>query len=128
MMDTVRLGPIRFFSTSEESRPVTLSVSASARIDTHLTLTGFDSQNAGVDPKQVTLTGSWLGDLGVDAPERIAEIEAEMANPDYQALVVGTMMLGFYRITSFSWSPITYGGDGTPYGVEYQIGLTEALS
>ena len=128
MMDTVRLGPIRFFSTSEESRPVTLSVSASARIDTHLTLEGFDSQNAGVDPKQVTLTGSWLGDLGVDAPERVAEIEAEMANTDYQALVVGTMMLGFYRITSFNWSPITYGGDGTPYGVEYQIGLTEALS
>ena len=113
-MDTVRLGPIRFFSTSEESRPVTLSVSASARIDTHLTLTGFDSQNAGVDPKQVTLTGSWLGDLGVNAPERIAEIEAEMANADYQALVVGTMMLGFFRITSFIWSPITYGDAGTP--------------
>lgn len=62
-----------------------------------------------------------------DVVERIAEFDDALASVDYEALVVGSIMVGFFHVQAFSWSPLTYAQDGTPETVEWTLTLVEAI-
>ena len=125
-MDLARFGAIKFFSTSEEQRPFNMTVTRSARIDTHTTLTGFVAAKPGVDARQVNMNGVWSLEQGSEISTRIEEFDAALESREYDALVVGSIMIGFFYVQSFTWSPTVHSADGTPRVVEWTLSLVEA--